>query len=89
MKSLFIYHVETFTRAGTRRHRAWTWVKDHWLFVLLQTLCIVSAPVIFFFSAMMRGYQAIGSEVLIVVAPLLVKAVQWMLHYDDEESVKK
>ena len=84
MKDLLFYHVECFTRAGSRRRKVWAWIKEHWIFVTLQTLCIVSAPAIFFFSAMMRGYQAIGSEALIVIAPLMVKGVQWILHYDDE-----
>ena len=86
MRILTPYGIECFARARTRRQRAWAWVREHWLFVALQTLCLVSAPAIFFFSAMIRGYHAIGSEALIVVAPLLVKAFQWIIHYDDEDG---
>ena len=85
MKTLLPYYVERYKRAG-RRSRLWAWVKAHPVYVALQALLIAMAPGIFLFSAMLRGYQAIGSEAIIIVAPSLYKGFMWLIEWDERRD---
>lgn len=87
MKILTPYGIEQYARAKSAPGRALAWIKNHRWFCVAQTACLAATPAIIWLSEMSRGYRAYGSEMLIVVAPLLVKFGQWVLHYDDERDV--
>lgn len=87
MKILTPYGIEQYARAKSAHSKAWAWIKSHRWFCVAQAACLAATPAIIWLSKMSRGYRAYGSEMLIVVAPLLVKFGQWVLHYDDERDV--